>query len=107
MVRRKPEPREQAKPVRPERAGPTEPPPTIAAPKTISLTGIHVTCPRANCRRSKPMTWEQLALPDDLLFPRVVEKKRFACSACNGKAVNITPDWRQYRPQGGGQPSLK
>lgn len=42
MVRRKPEPREEAKPVRPERTGPIEPPPTIGSPKAHGLAGLRL-----------------------------------------------------------------
>lgn len=100
MVRRKPEAREEAKPIRPERTGPIEPPPTIADLKAIGMTGVQVTCDF--CQRSKAMAWDALGLPDEMLFPTIVHRRRFSCSACDRKGVTVVPDWRTYCPQGGG-----
>ena len=101
MVRRKPEPREEAKPVGPERTGPIASPPRIADLKAIGLGGVFVTCDF--CPRSKAMTWDTLGLPDDILFPTIVQRRSFTCSVFERKARTVAPDWREYRPQGGGR----
>lgn len=100
MVRRKPESREQAKPVRPAREGPLKPPPTIADLKRDGLTGVFVTC--TFCQRSKPLAWDDLGVADEALFPTVADRRSFTCSGCGGRGVSIMPDWRGYKPAGGG-----
>jgi hypothetical protein len=67
-------------------------PPTIAHLK--GHEGLFVTCANAACQHSAPFTFGALGLPDELQFPSIASCRRFVCSQCGARAVNIMPDWR-------------
>jgi hypothetical protein len=82
-------------------SGQPPPPPTIGKLKSMGLAGVWVSCTRAGCQRSVAPGFDQLGLPDDLLFPEIPARRRFICSGCGAKTVSVTPDWREYRALGG------
>jgi hypothetical protein len=78
-------------------------PPTIAHLKTHGLEGLFVTCANAACQQSTPFTFAALGLEDDLPFPSIARRRRFVCSRCGSKAVNIMPNWRRLNASGMGR----
>ena len=77
-----------------------EPPPTIGDLKAMGVEGVDVTC--RDCRRSEPVPFAVLALPDETLFPRIVKLRRFRCAGCGSRAAFVTPDWRGMKAPGAG-----
>jgi hypothetical protein len=75
------------------------PPPTIARLKSMGLTGFRVTCDLMTCRHSASLAFETAAIDDGAEFPSI-DKRRFVCSACGGRAVHIVPDWRGHTASG-------
>jgi hypothetical protein len=79
-------------------------PPTIAHLKSDGLDGLFVTCANAACRHSTPFTFAALGLPDELQFPAIAQRRRFVCTRCGARAVNIMPAWRKFNAGNGVQP---
>jgi hypothetical protein len=75
----------------------------IAHLKTHGLDGLFVTCANAACQRSTPFTFAALGLDDELPFQSIAPRRRFVCSQCGGKTVNIMPDWRKLNARGMGR----
>jgi hypothetical protein len=70
----------------------------------MDVAGVWVSCTRDGCKRSVALGFDQLGLPDDLLFPQIPARRRFVCSGCGAKTVSVTPDWRAYGARGMGKP---
>jgi hypothetical protein len=81
----------------------TPEPPTIAHLKGHGLDGLFVTCANAACQRSTPFTFAALGLEDDLPFPSIARCRRFVCTQCGARMVNIMPDWRKLNARGMGR----
>jgi hypothetical protein len=77
--------------------------PTIAHLKTHGLEGFFVTCANAACLHSKPFTFNALAITDEEVFPTIAHRRRFICSRCSGRVVNVMPDWRTHNAPGMGR----
>ncbi len=55
-----------------------------------------------DCRRSNPVAFDVIALPDETLFPDIVKLHRFRCSECGSRQAVATPDWRGMNAPGAG-----
>jgi len=42
-------------------------------------------------------------LADDVPFTSIARHRRFVCTRCGGRAVNILPDWRTHGAVGMGR----
>jgi len=73
------------------------------SPTIAHLEGLFVTCANAACLHSKPFTFAALGLADDVQFPSISRCRRFVCTQCGGKTVNVAPDWRTHRAVGMGR----
>lgn len=80
-------------------------PPTIAHLKGRGLEGLFVTCANAACQHSVPFTFAALDLADDVQFPSIVQRRRFVCTQCGARHVNVMPDWRTHNASGMGRVS--
>jgi len=78
-------------------------PPTIATLQQMGLTGSLVTCLNHDCRHSGTVRWEKLPLSADTPFPTIKSNLRFRCQACGSRAVDLMPDWGDYRAEGMGR----
>jgi len=74
--------------------------PTIAYLKTQGVDAFHVTCSFRPCFHSAYVTFEAAGIDDAAEFPSIVERRRFVCSKCGGRAVSIMPDWRRLKASG-------
>jgi hypothetical protein len=81
----------------------TPAPPTIAHLKTHGLKGLFVTCSNAACLHSAPFTFAALDLEDEVQFPAIARSRRFVCSRCGARTVNVMPDWRKLNARGMGR----
>ncbi len=79
-------------------------PPTIAHLKTHGLEGLFVTCANAACLHSTAFTFAALDLDVVVEFPSIAQRRRFVCTQCGGRAVNVMPDWRKHNAPGKGVP---
>jgi hypothetical protein len=59
----------------------------------MGLRAAWLTCATPNCHRSNLVSFESLHLPDDMLFSTVARSRKWVCSACGGRQVEVTPDW--------------
>ena len=75
-------------------------PPTIARLKAMGVEGVYVLC--RDCRRSEPVSFDVVALPDETLFPNIVKLRRFRCERCGSTNAVVTPDWRGMNAPGAG-----
>jgi len=85
----------------------TPEPPTIGHLKSHGLEGLFVTCANAACLNSKPFTFAALDLADDVQFPSIARRRRFVCTQCGGRMVNVMPEWRAHRAVGNGMQPLE
>jgi len=44
---------------------------------------------------------------DDLPFPSITRCRRFVCTQCGGRTVNVSPDWRAHNAVGNGVQPLE
>ncbi len=79
------------------------PPPTIAHLRSHGLAGLFVTCANAACLHSAPLSFAALGLDDHVEFPSIARRRRFVCTQCGARTVNIMPDWRAHRAVGRGR----
>ncbi len=82
----------------------TPEPPTIAHLKGHGLEGLFVTCASPACLHSTPFTFAALNLADDMQFPSIAQCRRFVCSRCGARKVNVMPEWRTHKASGMGRP---
>lgn len=78
----------------------TPQPPTIAHLKTRGLEGFFVTCGNAACQHSVPFTFGALKLDDDVQFPSITQGRRFICTRCGARTLNVMPDRRTHNASG-------
>jgi hypothetical protein len=50
-----------------------------------------------------PFTFAALALDDDVEFPSIARRRRFICTQCGAKTVNVMPDWGKHNAPGMGR----
>jgi hypothetical protein len=66
----------------------------------MGVAGVDVTC--RDCQRSKPLSFDVIAAPDETLFPNIAKLRRFRCDGCGSNTAFVTPDWLgMYVPAGG------
>ncbi len=69
-----------------------EKPLTIGQFKDKGHRSFYVVCCEPKCqRRWKLFTFDELGLPDDLVFTEIPRKRRFRCSTCGGHDVRVWP----------------
>lgn len=54
---------------------------------------------------TKPATYVRFAalpFPDNTIFIEIRASDRLRCERCGRREVSVMPDWRGYKPQGGG-----
>jgi hypothetical protein len=75
-------------------------PPTIARLKSMGASAFRVTCAQASCLHSAFVAFAEAGVEDRAPFPSIAERRRFVCTGCGGRAVNIMPDWRGHNASG-------
>jgi hypothetical protein len=55
-----------------------------------------------DCKRSEPVSFDVVALPDGTPFPNIVKLRRFRCEGCGSRNAVLTPDWRGMNAPGMG-----
>ena len=78
-------------------------PPTVAHLKSMGVSAFNVTCARASCLHSAVVTFDAAGVEDRAPFPSIAERRRFVCTRCGGRAVDIVPDWRDHKATGIGR----
>ena len=78
----------------------TLPPPSIAHLKSQGCAGVTVSCSEPGCRRLVDLPWSVVGLPEDTPFPRVARLRRFVCSGCGRRSIDVVPDWRAVEAPG-------
>ena len=73
-------------------------PPTIARLKAMGVAGVFAFC--RNCKRSEPVPFDVVALPDETLFSNISKLRRFRCEGCGST-------WPQARYFFGRAPSTR
>jgi hypothetical protein len=81
------------------------PPTTIADLKTEGCIGFTIYCSRRHtvgppCSNSRLMRWEDVNLPDDLAFPRIVGVLKVRCTRCRSREFHIRPDATHWQRPG-------
>jgi hypothetical protein len=75
-------------------------PPSIGYLKSMGVTAFLATCAHAHCLQSGLVSFDAAGVNDRAPFPSIVNRRRFVCTRCGGRAVNIMPDWRGYTASG-------
>jgi hypothetical protein len=78
-------------------------PPTIGRLKSMGASAFRVTCAHASCLHSSFVTFAAAGVEDQAAFPSIAERRRFLCTRCGGRAVNIMPDWRGHNASSAGR----
>ena len=73
------------------------PPATIAGLRTNGVTGARVRCTREGCHRLTIVAFDAMGLSEAMPFPLIATAKRWVCSGCGGRAVEVMPDWPDPR----------
>ena len=69
----------------------------------MGVVRFSVTCSQYTCRHTGQVTFEAVGLDDSTLFPDITELRRFVCTVCGSRNVNIMPDWRTLNAVGLGR----
>jgi hypothetical protein len=64
-------------------------PPTIAHLRAMGLTGLSVTCGRADCHHAVDLRFDALGQADETLFAEIVQRRRFTCTRCGSGRVHL------------------
>ncbi len=79
------------------------PPPDVGHFRSIGLKALHIRCLADPCGHVGWKTYDELALPNDLIFIRIARYRHFVCSRCGKRQFEISADWRDHRAAGTGQ----
>jgi hypothetical protein len=79
------------------------PPPSIAKLKSMGVDAFRVTCSHGSCFHSAFVTFTTARVDDQAQFPSIIERRRFVCTRCGGRAVSIMPDWSGHSASGVGR----
>ena len=76
----------------------TGPPPTIAFLRQENgIQGVRVYCAGLNCGRMQEISFYDLGLPEETLFPEIARRRRWVCTGCGSREVSCMPDWPDPR----------
>jgi hypothetical protein len=78
----------------------TGPLPTIAHDRALGVTAIHVFCAGLYCGHSSEIELDRLALSDDLPVIHIPRERRFVCSRCGSRKVEVRSKWSQPAGRG-------
>ncbi len=65
------------------------PPPTIGHVKDQGIMSFHIHCRTPKCSQRKLFTFDELGLPDDMVFVHIPHNRRFRCGACGSTDVEV------------------
>ena len=71
----------------------TGPPPTIAGMRAASVLAFFVQCPGWDCGHEAHFTFEELGLPEGMVFLEIARHLHFRCSRCGRRSESVFPDW--------------
>ncbi|WP_158808637.1 hypothetical protein [Beijerinckia sp. L45] len=77
--------------------------PTVGDSRRHGLKRLTVECSQLGCPHERAFTFDELALPDEMIFIHVPRYRRFICSRCGGRRVTVRADWRDHNAHGKGQ----
>ena len=69
------------------------PPPTIGYFRELGMARLSVTCANLQCRHSAKLAFDDLKMEDDVTFIDIPQSRRFLCTLCGGRRVEVFPDW--------------
>jgi hypothetical protein len=52
------------------------------------------------CLHSSFVSFAAAGVDNQTPFPSIMQRRRFVCSRCGGRAVSIMPDWRNHNAGG-------
>lgn len=65
--------------------------PTIGHGRSLGETELTVHCLGLYCYHQAVKTFDELKLPDDMIFIHVPRYRRFVCSKCGSRNVKVMP----------------
>ena len=68
-------------------------PPTIGFLRAQGVTRFRVSCSEVNCGHGADLMLDTLGLSDDTPFPSIARWRRWKCSHCGSRKVNVMPRW--------------
>ena len=80
------------------------PPPTIGHVKDEGIKSFSIICRTPKCWQEKLFTFDELGLPDEMIFIHIPHNRRFRCSACGGHDVRVYPNNLESWASGTGRP---
>ena len=75
-------------------------PPTIGDCRRQKQDAFFVTCARGGCFHRKRFTFDELNLPDTMIFVNIPFYFRFRCVRCGERRITLTPDWSNHAVPG-------
>ena len=80
--------------------------PTVGDSRRLGLEALTLHCLRFGCGHTGRKTFDELGLADDVVFVHIVRDRRFVCSRCRGRRLEVMPDWRDHQAEGKGRRSV-
>lgn len=82
-------------------SSPGSPLPNIAHFRAHGITSLRVHCAAdLVCSHSKVMTFDELRLADDAVLISVPRVRRFVCTRCGNRKVQVRPEWPPNKASG-------
>jgi hypothetical protein len=69
---------------------------TIADMRRIGVSAFIIECAALYCYHQARIEFDALRLPDELSSLDVTKHRRFVCTKCGARAVNVMPGWRKH-----------
>lgn len=72
-------------------------PPTIADLRAEGIGGARMWCLNRACQHYGVVPFEAIQLPAGFNFIDLPKTRRFVCTECGAREVQVMPDWPRYR----------
>jgi hypothetical protein len=80
---------------------PGAPLPNVAQVRALGVRSVRVFCAAdLVCAHSKEMTFDELRLANDDVIIRVARQRRFVCTCCGSRKVQVRPEWPPHKATG-------
>ncbi|MEA2859970.1 MAG: hypothetical protein QOC72_2009 [Methylobacteriaceae bacterium] len=80
---------------------PGAPLPSVAQVRALGVRSVRVFCAAdLVCAHSRQMTFGELRLTDDDVIVRAARQRRFVCTCCGSRKVQVRPEWPAHKATG-------
>jgi hypothetical protein len=77
------------------------PMPNVAQVRALGVRSVRVFCAAdLVCAHSKEMAFDELYLTNDAVMVGVAQMRRFVCTRCGSRTVQVRPEWPAHKATG-------